>query len=107
MDDLGVLGRSRSSFELVGAPEELDQLARHIRLAGVPMIREPAAVGRREPPRVALVEVREDLAGAAIEAAVLCPKDGDLVRARDVTQLGPVVRPGLDLARDELDPELR
>src|SRR2546423_553375 len=71
VDDLGFADGPVRRFELVGAAEILDQLSGRIRLAGVAVIGEPPAVGGREAPRIALVQVREDLAGAAVEPTVL------------------------------------
>jgi hypothetical protein len=83
IDDFGLRCGSGRSLELVGPPEELDQLSGCVRFACVAVIDEAAAVSRRELPPVALVQVREDLARAAEEAAVLGLQDGDLVGAGD------------------------
>ena len=95
------------SLELVGPPEVFDQLPRRVRFACVAMIGEAATVSGGEPPGVALVQMREDLTRAAIEAAVLRLEDGDPVRAAHGSQLLTLVRPRLDLTRDEVDPQLR
>ncbi len=71
------------------------------------VIGEAPSVSRREPPGVALVQVREDRACAAIDVAVLRLQDGDLVRTGHGAQLVSLLRPRLDLARDEVDPQLR
>src|SRR5438270_1432146 len=64
VDDLGVGGRGRPGrrHELARAVEVLDEMAGRVRLAGVAVIGEAAPVLRREAPRLALVQVREDLA---------------------------------------------
>src|SRR5207249_1734172 len=67
VDDLGFCNGSRPSLELVGSAEVLDQLPGRVRDACVAVIGEAAPVSRREPPGVTLVQVREDLACAAIE----------------------------------------
>src|SRR5437879_6242138 len=67
VDDLRLGNGSGCRLELVGPAEVLDQLSGRIRFAGVAVIGEAAAVSCREPPRVTLVQVREDLARAAID----------------------------------------
>src|SRR5207244_1678380 len=79
VDDLRLGHGSLGRLELVGPTEVLDQLARRIRDARVAVIGEPPAVGSREPPRVPLVQVREDLARTAVEGAVLRLQDRDAV----------------------------
>jgi hypothetical protein len=71
------------------------------------VIGEAAAVRPRELPRVPLAKVREDLARAAIEVAVFRLQDRGLVGAGDGPQLVSLLRPRLDLSRDEVSSELR
>ena len=59
VDHLGLGDGSGSGLELVGPSEVLDQLPRRVRLAGVAVIGEAAAVSRGELPRIALAQVRE------------------------------------------------
>src|SRR5262249_37287307 len=106
VDHLCLGGRALAALELVGSTEILDQLARHVRLPWGAVVGEAPPVRGVEPPGLALVEVREDLAGAAEDAAVLGHEDGGPVAPGDVTEPLALVRPGLDLAGDEVDPEL-
>src|SRR5262249_55593272 len=83
-----------------------EQLTGHVRLAR-------GAVGAEPPPvrlgvirERALAQVPEDLARPAEQSPVLDLKDGDLIRSGDGFQLGAVLRPRLDLACDEVEPEL-
>src|SRR5437870_12139452 len=80
VDDLRLRDRSDRRLELVGSAEKLDQLPRRIRFAGVAVIGEPPAVDGREGPRLTLVQVRKDLARAAVNPTVLGLQDRDLVR---------------------------
>jgi hypothetical protein len=61
---------------------------------------------RGEPPRLALPEVSEDLAGAAEDPAVFGPQDGDLICSSQLTQPFALLGPGLHLPDDGIDAEL-
>src|SRR6266511_942818 len=79
----------------------LDQLSRRVRFTCVAVIGEPPPVSSRQPPAVALLQMRKDLAGAAIDSAVLRLQDRDLVGACNGPQLVSLSRPRFHLPRDE------
>jgi hypothetical protein len=106
VDDFRLRNGSVSCLEVVGPAEELDQLSDRVRFAGVAVIGEPSPVSCSELPRVALVQVREDRARPTEEPAVLRLQDRDLVCPCDLAQLGTLAGPRLDLARDEIEPQL-
>src|SRR5262249_58665698 len=89
-----------------GVAEDLDQLPRHVGLARVAVVCEPAAVSGRELPGIALTQVREDLARAAEDAAVLGLQHWDPVGPGELAQRDTLLGPRLHLARDEVEPEL-
>ena len=66
-------------LERFSRAEVLHQLPLGIRLAGVAMVGEPAAVLRSELPRLQLAQVGEDFSRATVKPAVLGLEHGDLV----------------------------
>src|SRR2546423_2179589 len=108
LDDLGVgrRGRPGRGLELAGAAEVLDQLPGRVRLARVAVVGEAVSVLGSMLRGLTLAQVREDRSRAAEEAAVLGLEHRNLIAACDLPQPGPLARPRLDLARDEVEPEL-
>src|SRR6266511_1196888 len=79
----------------------LDQLSRRVRFTCVAVIGEAPPLSSRKPPAVALLQMRKDLARAAIDSAVLRLQDRDLVGACNGPQLVSLSRPRFHLPRDE------
>ena len=75
--------------------------------ARVDVVGEAAPVRGGVLPRLALAQMVEDPARPDEEAAVLGLEHGDLVGACEILKPVPLARPRLDLARDEVEPELR
>jgi hypothetical protein len=106
VDHLGLGRRAFSALELIRAAEVLDQLARHVRLSGVTVIGEPAAVSGVELPGRTLSKVREDLAGAAEDPTVLDLQHRSQIAPGGVPKALALIGPRFDLTRDVVDPEL-
>lgn len=93
-------------FDLAAAVEVLDELPRHIRFAGVAVMREAAVMSRREAPRLPPAQMREDLARPAVEPTVLGLEHRDCVGAGKRSEPFALLREGLDLTKDDVDPQL-
>ena len=109
VDHLRLAGRCRprlARIEIARLSEVFEQLAGRIGFARVAVIGEASSMRRREPPRLALPEVGEDLAGAAEDLSVLGLQDGDLICSGQLTEPFALLRPGLHLPDDGIDAEL-
>lgn len=104
--DLRLGDRPISRLQLIGSVEERKQLCGDIGFSRVAMSGEPPALGRRVLRRLTFAQVREDLARSAELSPVLDLQDGDQIRTGDGVQVGAILGPRLDLACDEVEPEL-
>src|SRR6266508_505777 len=106
VEDDRVLRRGRDRLGWFGRAEVVDKLAGRVGLARVPMIEEPLPMRSGVLAGPELTQVAVDLACSAEEATVLGLESRNLVRAGDRPQLGSLLRPGRDLASDEVEIEL-
>src|SRR5215212_2438132 len=100
------LGRARR-LQLTGRAEIFDQVTGGVGLAGGQVLVKAFALPDSMRAGLEVVEEREDGARAAEETAVLGLERRDLIAAGAVAQPAALVRPRLDLPRDEADVELR
>ena len=106
VDDFGVLRRRPEVLHHRARAEVLDEPARRVRLPRVAVVEEAAPVRGLVLPRLEVAQVREDRARSLDEPAVFRPQRRDLVGSGELAQRRPLLRPRLDLASDEVDPEL-
>jgi len=93
----------RHGLRRFARPEVPDELSGRIRLARGAMVEKAPPMRLRVLPRLELLEVPVDLARAAEEAPVLGFESRDQVSACDRAQAASLLRPGLDLAGDEVE----
>jgi hypothetical protein len=106
VDDLGIVRPCGDCFTLARL-EVVDQLPDGVGLARRKVIEEPAPVLLGVLPRLELPEIAVDRARSAEEAAVFGLEGRDPVAAGGGLEGDSLFGPRLDLARDEVEPELR
>ena len=106
VDDERLVRRGGHRLRRLARPEVPDELSGRIGLARGAVVEEAPPMRLGVLPRLELLQVPVDRACAAEEAAVLRFEGRDLVGPGDRAQAVSLLRPGLDLAGDEVEAEL-